>query len=458
MGIICVLKDLIIGGGAMSCSNNDILKFIELNDVKFIRLQFTDIFGRMKNIAINSKQLERALEEGIIFDASAIAGFSEIEQSDMLLLPDPNTLSIIPWRPQHGKVARLICDIKNYDGSQFSGDPRYILKKSAEKATKLGYTFNIGPECEFFLFHTDSEGRPTTKTHDSAGYFDLAPMDMGENCRREICMVLEDMGFEIEASHHENAAGQHEIDFRYNDVLSAADKIMTFKTVVKIVAQRNGLHATFMPKPIVDTYGSGMHINMSISQDGKNLFANENDNRDISDVAKMFAAGILKHIKGITAVSNPLINSYKRFVPGFEAPVHIAWSHMNRSPLLRIPAPKGDASRIELRSPDPSCNPYLTLALLLEAGLDGLNNKLQISDPIDFNTYNLTPEQEKKYGIERLPSNLYLALEEMKKDSYVKEVLGQHIYEKYIQAKENEWIAYNNSVHSWEIDNYLSAY
>ncbi len=442
----------------MSCSNNDILKFIELNDVKFIRLQFTDIFGRMKNIAINSKQLERALEEGIIFDASAIAGFSEIEQSDMLLLPDPNTLSIIPWRPQHGKVARLICDIKNYDGSQFSGDPRYILKKSAEKATKLGYTFNIGPECEFFLFHTDSEGRPTTKTHDSAGYFDLAPMDMGENCRREICMVLEDMGFEIEASHHENAAGQHEIDFRYNDVLSAADKIMTFKTVVKIVAQRNGLHATFMPKPIVDTYGSGMHINMSISQDGKNLFANENDNRDISDVAKMFAAGILKHIKGITAVSNPLINSYKRFVPGFEAPVHIAWSHMNRSPLLRIPAPKGDASRIELRSPDPSCNPYLTLALLLEAGLDGLNNKLQISDPIDFNTYNLTPEQEKKYGIERLPSNLYLALEEMKKDSYVKEVLGQHIYEKYIQAKENEWIAYNNSVHSWEIDNYLSAY
>lgn len=442
----------------MSCSNNDVLKFIELNDVKFIRLQFTDIFGRMKNIAITSKQLERALEEGIIFDASAIAGFSEIEQSDMLLLPDPKTLSIIPWRPQHGKVARLICDIKNYDGAQFSGDPRYILKKSVEKATKLGYTFNIGPECEFFLFHTDSEGRPTTKTHDSAGYFDLAPMDMGENCRREICMVLEDMGFEIEASHHENAAGQHEIDFKYDDVLSAADKIMTFKTVVKIVAQRNGLHATFMPKPIMNTYGSGMHINMSISQNGKNLFANEDNNRDISDFAKMFAAGILKHIKGITAVSNPLVNSYKRFVPGFEAPVHIAWSHMNRSPLLRIPAPKGDATRIELRSPDPSCNPYLTLALVLEAGLDGLNNKLQISDPIDLNTYNLTPEQELSYGIERLPSNLYLALEEMKKDPYVKEVLGKHIYEKYINAKENEWMAYNNSVHSWEIDNYLSAY
>ena len=442
----------------MSCSNNDVLKFIELNDVKFIRLQFTDIFGRMKNIAINSKQLERALEEGIIFDASAIAGFSEVEQSDMLLLPDPKTLTIIPWRPQHGKVARLICDIKNYDGTQFFGDPRYILKKSVEKATKLGYTFNIGPECEFFLFHTDSEGRPTTKTHDSAGYFDLAPMDMGENCRREICMVLEDMGFEIEASHHENAAGQHEIDFKYDDVLSAADKIMTFKTVVKIVAQRNGLHATFMPKPIMNTYGSGMHINMSISQNGKNLFANEDNNRDISDFAKMFAAGILKHIKGITAISNPLVNSYKRFVPGYEAPVHIAWSHMNRSPLLRIPAPKGDATRIELRSPDPSCNPYLTLALLLEAGLDGLNNKLQISDPTDLNTYNLTSEQEMNFGIERLPSNLYLALEEMKKDPYVKDVLGKHIYEKYILSKENEWMAYNNSVHSWEIDNYLSAY
>ncbi len=439
-------------------SKNDVLKFIQQNDVKFIRFQFADIFGVMKNIAITEQQLERALEEGVIFDASAIAGFSEVEQSDMLLFPDPDTFSIIPWRPQHGKVARFICDIKNYDGSQFMGDPRYILKRSEAKAKKLGYTFNIGAECEFFLFHTDTEGRPTTKTHDAAGYFDLAPLDQGENCRREICMALEDMGFEIEASHHENAAGQHEVDFKYSDVLTAADRIMTFKTVVKTVAQRNGLHATFMPKPIYNTYGSGMHINMSLSRDGKNLFNAGEKSMDISDTAKMFGAGILRHAKGITAIANPLVNSYKRFVPGFEAPVHIAWSHMNRSLLLRIPAPKGEATRIELRSPDPSCNPYLTLALLLEAGLDGLQNKMEIPSPVDINTYNLTPEQEKEFGIQRLPSNLSLALNEMKNDSYIEDVLGEHIFTRYISAKEEEWAAYNNIVHDWEIDRYLTAY
>ncbi len=439
-------------------SKNDILKFIELNDVKFIRLQFIDVFGRLKNVAITDQQIEKALEEGVVFDASSIAGFSEVESSDMLLFPDLDTFAIIPWRPQHGKVARLICDIKNYDGSQFVGDPRFILKKSEAKAKKLGYTFNVGPECEFFLFHTDSEGRPTTKTHDAAGYCDLAPMDLGENCRREICMVLEDMGFEIEASHHENAAGQHEVDFKYSDAMTAADRIMTFRMVVKIVAQRNGLHATFMPKPIFDTYGSGMHINMSLSQNGKNIFNVGENSMDISDTAKMFAAGILKHAKGITAVANPLVNSYKRLVPGFEAPVNIAWSHMNRSPLLRIPAPKGEATRLELRSPDPSCNPYLTLALILEAGLDGLQNQLVIPSPMDINTYNLSPEQEIELGIERLPSNLSLALEEMKKDAYVKDVLGEHIFNKYISTKEAEWAQYNSVVHQWEIDNYLTAY
>jgi glutamine synthetase len=439
-------------------SKNDIIKFIDQNDVKFIRLQFIDMFGRLKNIAITDQQVEKALEEGVVFDASSIAGFSEVESSDMLLFPDLDTFSIIPWRPQHGKVARIICDIKNYDGSQFLGDPRYILKRSEAKAKKLGYTFNVGPECEFFLFHTDSEGRPTAKTHDSAGYCDLAPMDLGENCRREICMVLEDMGFEIEASHHENAAGQHEVDFKYSDVLTAADRIMTFRMVVKIVAQRNGLHATFMPKPIYNAYGSGMHINMSLSQNGKNIFNVGENSMDISDTAKMFGAGILHHAKGITAVANPLVNSYKRFVPGFEAPVHIVWSHMNRSPLLRIPAPKGEATRLELRSPDPSCNPYLTLALILEAGLDGLQKQMIIPSPMDINTYNLTPEQEKELGVQRLPSNLSLALDEMKKDTYIKDVLGDHIFNKYILAKEAEWAAYNSIVHSWEIDNYLTAY
>lgn len=439
-------------------SKHDILKFIEQNDVKFVRLQFTDILGRLKNIAITEQQVERALEEGIIFDASAIAGFSEVELSDMILLPDINTFTIIPWRPQHGKVARFICDIKNYDGTQFIGDPRYILKRSEEKARKLGYTFNVGPECEFFLFQTDSEGRPTAKTHDSASYCDLAPMDLGENCRREICMVLEEMGFEIEALHHENAAGQHEIDFKYSDVLTAADRIMTFRMVVKTIAQRNGLHATFMPKPIFNDFGSGMHINMSLSKEGKNLFNAGNGSRDISNVAKMFGAGILKHINAITAVANPLVNSYKRFIPGFEAPVHIAWSHMNRSPLLRVPAPKGDSTRLELRSPDSSCNPYLTLALVLEAGLDGLQKQMEIPLPVDINTYSLTLEKEKELGIKRLPSNLLLAIEEMKKDSYIKEVLGEHIYSKYIAAKEAEWASYNSYVHQWEIDNYLTAF
>lgn len=439
-------------------TKNDLLKFIDQNDVKFIRLQFTDILGKMKNIAITSQQVEKALEEGVVFDASAIAGFSEVESSDMLLFPDPDTFCIMPWRPQHGKVARFICDVKNYDGSQFEGDPRYILKKSEEKAKKLGYTFNVGPECEFFLFHIDGEGRPTTKTHDSAGYFDMAPMDLGENCRREICMVLEDMGFEIEASHHENAAGQHEIDFRYSDAMTTADRIMTFRMAVKIVAQRNGLHATFMPKPISDTYGSGMHINMSLSKDGQNLFKVGHKGMDISDTAKMFAAGILSHAKGITAIANPLVNSYKRFVPGYEAPVHIAWSHMNRSPLLRIPAPKGEATRIELRSPDPACNPYLTLALLLEAGLDGIQKQINAPAPVDINTYNLTLEQERELKIDRLPSNLSEALVEMEKDLYIKDVLGEHIFRKYISLKKLEWTSYNNAVHPWEIDNYLTAY
>lgn len=439
-------------------SKDDILKVIDDNEVKFIRLQFTDIFGRMKNIAITDRQLYKAFEHGVMFDASSIAGYTNIESSDMLLYPDESTFSIMPWRTQNSKVARIICDVKYPNGKLFEGDPRNILKKTAEKASKRGYVFNVGPECEFFLFHTDSEGRPTIKTHDTAGYFDLAPIDLGENARRDICLVLQDMGFEVEASHHETASGQHEIDFKYSDVLTAADNIMTFKIVVKIVAQRNGLHATFMPKPIFDAYGSGMHINMSISKDGKNLFDAGNDTDDISDLAKSFSAGILSHIKGITAIANPLVNSYKRLVPGYEAPVHIAWSHRNRSPLLRVPAKKGQATRIELRSPDPSCNPYLTLALLLEAGLDGLDKNMKIQPNIDMNTYQLTAKEEEELNLERLPTNLLSALNEMKKDVFIKDVLGDHIFYKYIVAKEKEWKDYDNFVHSWEIENYLSSY
>jgi len=439
-------------------SKEDCLKFVKENDVRFIRLQFTDIAGNMKNIAIMDKQLANAFENGVMFDGSAVAGFSGIESSDMFLFPDPDTFSVIPWRPQQGKVARIICDIKNHDGSQFEGDPRYILKRTLKKVQDLGYTFQVGPECEFFMFYNDDEGRPTTITHDSASYCDLAPIDQGENTRREICMILEEMGFEIEASHHETAAGQHEIDFRYTDALTAADNIMTFKMVVKIIAQRNGLHATFMPKPLPSVNGSGMHINMSLTQNGINLFNGGQGTTDISETARYFAAGLLSHIKGITAIANPLVNSYKRLKPGFEAPVHIAWSHMNRSPLLRVPAPRGEGTRLELRSPDPTCNPYLTLALVLEAGLDGLNNRLPLVDPINVNIYNLTAEQEEKLKLERLPSNLLFALEEMKKDPLIQSTLGDHTFNKYLAAKALEWEAYDNSIHSWEIEKYLKSY
>lgn len=437
----------------------DCLKFVEEHDVRFIRLQFTDIFGQMKNIAITDKQLANAFETGIMFDGSSIAGFTGVEASDMLLFPNPETFAIIPWRPQQGKVARIICDIKKHDGTQFEGDPRYILKRTLKKAEELGYVFQVGPECEFFLFHTDDEGRPTTNTHDTASYCDLAPIDLGENARREMCLTLEEMDFEIETSHHESAAGQHEIDFRYTDALTAADNIMTFKLVVKIIAQRNGLHATFMPKPLPGVSGSGMHINMSLTREGINLFdTDQEDQRDISDTAKQFAAGLLKHIKGITAIANPLVNSYKRLTPGFEAPVHIAWAPMNRSPLLRVPAPRGEGTRLELRSPDPTCNPYLTLALLLEAGLEGLSKGLELPKPVNVNIYNLSLQQEKRLKIDRLPSNLLAALEEMKKDPLIRATVGEHIFNKYYSAKMAEWEEYDNSIHPWEINKYLKSF
>lgn len=442
----------------MGFTKEECLKYVQENDVRFIRMQFTDIFGQMKNIAITHNQLAQALDEGVLFDGSAIKGFAGVEASDMLLLPDPSTFALIPWRPQQGKVARIICDVKNHDGSQFEGDPRYILKRTLQKAHDLGYVFQVGPECEFFLFHTDEEGQPTTITHDAAGYCDLAPIDQGENTRREICLVLEEMGFEIETSHHESAAGQHEIDFKYTDALTAADHIMTFKYVVKIVSQRNGLHATFMPKPLHGVNGSGMHINMSLAKEGRNVFIHPENPGEISETAKQFIAGLLEHIKGITAVANPLVNSYKRLTPGYEAPVHIAWSPMNRSPLLRVPSPRGAGTRLELRSPDPSCNPYLTLALLLEAGLDGLQREMKVPEPVNENIYNLTPEQEKALSLERLPSNLLLALEEMEKDPLIQATLGRHIFTKYIAAKAREWKAYDEMVHQWEIDSYLKIY
>lgn len=442
-----------------SYSKEDIFRLVEEQDVKFIRLQFTDIFGVLKNVAITADQLEKALDNKCMFDGSSIDGFVRIEESDMYLRPDPNSFVIFPWRPQTGKVARLICDVYNPDGTPFSGDPRYALKKALKKASDMGYdAFNVGPECEFFLFLTDNDGNPTTTTHDNGGYFDLGPIDLGENARRDMCLVLEEMGFEIEASHHEVAPGQHEIDFKYRDALTTADAILTFKLVVKTIAQRHGLHATFMPKPIHGINGSGMHTNISLFKDGKNVFSDESGSIGLSQEAFWFIGGIMKHMRSITALTNPTINSYKRLVPGYEAPVYLAWSSRNRSPLIRIPEAKGMSSRIELRSPDPSCNPYLSLAAILSAGLDGIENKINPPSAVDKNIFALTEMQRKEAGIDSLPGSLEEALHEMKLNPLVKEVLGEHIFDKFIEAKTEECNEYRTYVTQWEIDKYLTKY
>jgi len=440
-------------------SREDILKLVKELDVKFIRLQFTDILGTLKNVAITTEQLEKALDNKCMFDGSSIEGFVRIEESDMYLAPDPSTFAIFPWRPQTGKVARLICDVINPDGTPFIGDPRYVLKKALKKAADMGYDrFNVGPECEFFLFLTDSEGKPTTRTQDNAGYFDLGPVDLGEDARRSICLALEDMGFEIEASHHEVAPGQHEIDFRYQDALTTADNIMTFKMVVKSISQRCGLHATFMPKPIFGVNGSGMHTNVSLYKDGKNAFYDENDPLQLSQDAYWFIGGILKNIRAITALTNPLVNSYKRLVPGYEAPVYIAWSTRNRSPLIRIPATRKESTRLELRSPDPSCNPYLALAAILAAGLDGIENKIQPPPPTNKNIFRMSGDEREKEGIASLPASLEEAIDEMEKSMLVRELLGEHIFNKYIEAKRKEWDDYRTKITQWEIEHYLTKY
>ncbi|MGN0277529.1 MAG: type I glutamate--ammonia ligase [Hominisplanchenecus sp.] len=439
----------------MKYTKQDVLRLVQEEDVEFIRLQFTDMFGTLKNVAITSSQLEKALDNKCMFDGSSIEGFVRIEESDMYLYPDLDTLVIFPWRPQQGKVARLICDVYRPNGQPFEGDPRYILKRVLEKAKNMGCQFDVGPECEFFLYHTDDNGQPTTVTHERAGYFDLGPVDLGENARRDMVLTLEDMGFEIEASHHEVAPAQHEIDFRYDEALTTADNIMTFKLAVKTIAKRHGLHASFMPKPKTGINGSGMHINMSLSRDGKNIFADENDPIGLSKEAYYFIGGLMKHIKGMCAITNPLVNSYKRLVPGFEAPVYIAWSATNRSPLIRIPAERGEGTRIELRCPDPSANPYLVLAVCLAAGLDGIENQIMPPAGVDKNIFSMTEEQKDAEGIDSLPNNLLEAIHELEKDDLVKEVLGDHAYSRYIMAKKQEWAQYCSQVSNWELEQYL---
>lgn len=439
-------------------TKEDILQLVQDEDVEFIRLQFTDIMGNLKNVAITSSQLEKALDNKCMFDGSSIEGFVRIEESDMYLYPDFSTLEIFPWRPQQGKVARLICDVYRPNGEPFEGDPRYVLRRAIREAEKMGYTFAVGPECEFFLFHTDENGLPTTLTHEKAGYFDLGPVDFGENARRDMVLTLEEMGFEIEASHHEVAPAQHEIDFKYDEALRTADNIMTFKLTVKSIAKRHGLHATFMPKPKYGVNGSGMHINMSLMKDGKNIFHDSNGELGLSKEAYYFIGGIMKHMKGMTAITNPLVNSYKRLVPGYEAPVYIAWSAKNRSPLIRIPAARDEGTRIELRSPDSSANPYLALAVCLQAGLDGIRNQIMPPKSVDCNIFQMTEKERIESGIEEIPGTLIEAVSEMEKDPFMREVLGDHVYEKYIAAKKQEWQDYRSQVTDWELSRYLNQY
>lgn len=438
----------------------DIMRLVEEEDVEFIRLQFTDIFGMMKNVAITSSQLVKALDNRCMFDGSAIEGFVRIEESDMYLYPDLDTFEIFPWRPQQGKVARLICDVYRPNQTPFEGDPRYVLKKVLQEAEDMGLIFNVGPECEFFLFQTDEEGRPTTKTHETAGYFDVGPMDLAENVRRDIVLTLEDMDFEIEASHHEIAPAQHEIDFKYAEALTAADNIMTFKMAVKTIAKRHGLHATFMPKPKAGVNGSGMHINMSLADPaGNNLFYDPDNDLGLSQVAYQFIAGILNHMKGLTLLTNPLVNSYKRLIPGYEAPIYIAWSAAsNRSPLIRIPSSRGLSTRIELRCPDSAVNPYLALAGCLAAGLEGIKNQMTPPPSVDCNLFEMSREEMDALGIEQLPETLGEAIEAFEQDEFLQKVLGSHIAGKYLEAKKQEWRNFRAYVTDWEVAEYLYKY
>ncbi len=436
-------------------TREDILRMAEEEDVGFIRLQFTDIFGTFKNVAITRHQLEKALDNQCMFDGSSIEGFARVEESDMYLYPDLDTFEIFPWRPQQGKVARLICDVKKSDGTDFESDPRYVLKKTLAGAKEMGYDYDVGPECEFFLYGTDEDGNPMTTTNERASYFDLGPLDQGENARRDMVLTLEDMGFIIETSHHEVAPAQHEIDFQFDNALATADNIMTFKLVVKTIAKRHGMHATFMPKPVQGISGSGMHLNLSLSRDGKNAFCDPDDSNGLSKEGYYFIGGIIRHMKALTFITNPIVNSYKRLVPGYEAPVYIAWSAKNRTPLIRIPAHSGNSTRVELRSPDPSANPYLALAVCLAAGLDGIQNQIMPPQSIDRNIYNMTEEERRAEGIEELPGSLLEAAREFEKDEYIIGVLGEDLSKKYIKAKTKEYADYRGQVTDWEINQYL---
>ena len=437
----------------------DLIDKCREHNVRFVRLQFSELHGQLKNVSIPVEELGKALDNELMFDGSSIRGYKRIEQSDMYFHPDPSTFTVLPWheRPS-GATARLICDVANADGSPFEGDPRVALKRVVAEAAGLGYTMACGPEAEFFLFKRDAAGNPTVDTHDKALYFDVAPSDLGENTRRDIEDTLVQMGFHLEASHHEVAIGQHEIDFRHEAPIACADNLITFRWVVRVVAAEHGMHATFMPKPIFGENGSGMHVNQSLSKGGENAFFDPKGELELSDAAYSYIAGLMEHLPAITAVANPIVNSYKRLVPGYEAPVYIAWSPGNRSAAIRIPAKRGRSTRSELRTPDPSANPYLAFAVMLAAGLDGIKRGLKPPAAVNKNIYHLTGEEQQELGIESLPHNLEDALNAFSGDEVLRKALGDHIFEAYLTEKWSEWSEYRAQVHQWEIDRYMESF
>lgn len=433
-------------------TREEILAMAEEEDVEFIRLQFTDMFGTLKNIAITARELPRALDNQCVVYGSHIAGIVGEKEPDLILYPDYDTFSILPWRPQQGKVARLICDMRRSDGSEHEMSSRYILKKTAQTAEDAGYTCYVDPECEFFLFHIDDNGMPTTVSHEKAGYLDVSPVDLGENARRDMVLTLEEMGFEVESSHHETAPAQHEIALHYGKVCVMADAVMTFKMAVRTVAKRHGLHATFMPKPRREVNGSAMHIHFSLFKNGRNIFVDPDDPSKLSEEAIYFIGGILAHSREMALVTNPLVNSYKRIVPGFDAPTELTWTRNNQNSLVRISRVNGDDTRIELRSPDAASNPYLVFAVCLAAGLDGIQKKIH---PTKASDRSLSESDQKELGVENLPENLREAIMLFEESAWMKEVLGEVFCKQYVQAKKKEWLRYSQEISDWEIEEYL---
>jgi glutamine synthetase len=443
----------------LSGSNKaDILRLAEEFGVAFLRLQFTDILGINKNVEVPRSQFAKALDGEIMFDGSSIEGFARIEESDMLLVPDLDTFRVLPAEEEGGRVARLLCDIYTPDHEPFGGCPRLTLKRQIARARGLGYSMMAGCEAEFFLFEKDKSGAPTTATHDQGSYFDLTPLDRGEEIRRLIVTDLELMGFEVEAAHHEVAPGQHEVDFKYADALATADNIATFRFIVRDVANRHGFLASFMPKPIQGQNGSGMHTHQSLFRGKENAFADARAEHGLSPVALSYVEGLLQHARGFCAITNPLINSYKRLVPGYEAPVNVAWSMRNRSPLVRIPERRGEGTRCELRMPDPAANPYLSLTVQLAAGLDGVERSLECREPVNRNIFRMSFRDRRKYQIDDLPRDLHEALDRFEKDDVIKAALGEHLTERFLEAKREEVDRYNREVTRWEIEQYLGRY